>query len=112
MRSSLKFLSNGFRGLVSSSSSPQSSCPESKSPRSELKKHVISRVTQATNGVPEQRLILSTVIPLLDGISDEALLQIIRVADAEFDDILSRFDGKGISGEQLLAIPSASVTNG
>lgn len=91
MRSSLKFLRSGFRGLTSSLSSLQSLSTESKNQQSELKQHVINRVKEATQGMPEQKLILTTITPLLDGISDEGLLGLIKLAHLEFTEILAKF---------------------
>lgn len=51
--------------------------------------------------MPEQKLILTTVVPLLDGISDEGLLRIIRFAHAEFTDILSSFGRAEVSVLQI-----------
>src|SRR5262245_39831387 len=92
MLKSLELLKRGYLGLTSASSSEQSSSQESKPVQSELKKHIEKRVKNLTEGMPLQPIITSTVAQALDGTTDNDLLDVIRKASGELDDILETFD--------------------
>src|SRR5262252_5250997 len=94
MLKSLELLKRGFLGSTSASSLEQSSSRDLKPVQSELKKHIESRVKQLTNGMPMQPIIVSTVGQALDGTTDNDLLDVIRKASIELDDILEVFDNK------------------
>jgi hypothetical protein len=99
MTRSLQLLKSGFLGFSSHSSQEQSSSQESKNPQSELKKRILSRLSEALNQAPgpQKKLILSLVGPALDTTTNEELLGYARRAYDEFGAILMEFDGDGRS---------------
>src|SRR6266511_396825 len=85
MTSLLQSWKNGFRGLTSASSSARSSTIELSNRRSSLKEHIIKRAKEATKDIPiaQRKLVMSTVIPALDTVSDEQLLTWIKLVTDE-----------------------------
>lgn len=97
MLKSLALLKNGVFGSTLSSSSPQSSCLESKNQASEskesvLKEDVLSRIRAATSDMPQQKIILSAIRPMLTQTTETDLLDLIRNVYGELEGILSKHD--------------------
>jgi len=94
MLKSLELLKSGYRGLTSASLSAQSSSQESKPAQSELKKHILNRVSQVTQGMSEQKIILSVIGQVLATTNEKELLRFIGMVNSELNKILDEFSEK------------------
>lgn len=97
MLKSLRLLKSGAFGSISSSSSPQSSSQESRSQTSEpkesaLKADVLRRIKAETEDMPQQKIILSAIRPMLAGATETDLLELIRKVHGALDEILIEHD--------------------
>ncbi len=92
MLKSLELLRNGYRGLTSASSSAQSLSQDLKQAQSELKKSILKKVQEVTNGIPQQPIILSVVGQALATTNEKDLLRMIRLVHMELEKILDEFD--------------------
>ena len=96
MRKSLKLLTSGIPGRSLSSLSQSSSGQELKNQRSLLKQRIVDRLKAALGEVEQlskaKRMVIVTLITqALDTITDAELLEMLAVAEAEFDAILLEF---------------------
>jgi hypothetical protein len=96
MTKSLRLLTSGLLGRSLSLRSESSSGRESKSPRSELKRRIINRATEALSGITElgqaqRKLIIGLITQALDTTTDDRILALIETANDEFEAILSEF---------------------
>jgi hypothetical protein len=91
MLKSLELLKNGFRGLTSASLSEQSLSRDSKPAQSELKKSILKKVQEVTNGIPQQPIILSVVGQALATTNEKDLLHMIRLVSVELNKLVDEF---------------------
>ena len=57
--------------------------------------------------MPEQKIILSLMNPLLVSMSDDSILEVMRIAKREFDEILTKYtyvEGKIDFKEEILKV--------
>lgn len=96
---SLQLLKNTYRGLTLPSSSEQLSSRESKQVPSKLKLEITRRIKQTTDGMPEQKIILSVIGQALGGIADDKLLMFIKMVNNELDELIDTF---GVETQEIL----------